>query len=421
MWWRLYRAMAIALSFGLQVGALVSPPAARAEHHNWGKHVLAAAACPAASANTATSTGVAACSPPARRSDCGADPTNALAFLGTSRFRTAPNGRTLTPSQSTTDVNTSFRIRRIVDCQSSQFGAALEAPLRVRITTNDPTCAGGWCTLPDLDIPFAIGCRNGVCRGKHFATEGPTPPPVPLSLPWSGPLLSWNVRDPAGTPLTAIGLLLGFPQGNEAIPFPAEAVNWEGRFVQAFAPCAPGTEDTVTTAGAPACSQPRPLSDCSTDPTHAVKVSAGGGGNYFGSPGKGKVGLALDPLRTEVFIRHVKFSGLLDCAENPYQGVLTLVALVRATLVDPACAGGLCTTVDTEVRLPLSVADGKVGGRKLTFPLASTFRSGNTTAPLNAEIVSFDLRDASDNPVMTGPGYLVRCDRSGNPTSCFGN
>jgi hypothetical protein len=37
-----------------------------------------------------------------------------------------------------------------------------------------------------------------------------------------------------------------------------------------------------------------------------------------------------------------------------------------------------------------------------------------------AQILRFDLRDLSDDVVLSGPGYLVRCDRPSGG-SCFGN
>lgn len=418
MTWR-RSVLPIALSFALRLAGFVAPPPAGAEHHNRGNHVFAAAPCAPGSANTATSTGVPACSPAVRASDCVAEPTDALSG-GRSRFVSVPLGRTKTPSHGTTDVRTRFQAADVLRCGSGRFDGTLGAPIIVRVTAEDPACAGEHCTLPDLSITDPMDCRNGACRMVFNATGGVTPAPLPVGLPWSGTFVQWNVLDPVGAPFMRLGLIVGVPQGNEPIRMPAEGPMWEGRFVQAFAPCLPGSEDTVTGEGIPACSQPRPLSDCTTDPGHAVGVAPDTGLNYGGSPGKGKVGLKVNAARTEAYFRRLHFSGLLDCAGNPYQGTLDLVARVRATLADSACSGGFCTAVDTDVRLPIAITDGQIKGKNFAFPLAAAFRTGSSTAPLNAEILRFDLRDTADNPIMIGPGYLIRCDRA-NPGACFGN
>jgi hypothetical protein len=212
---------------------------------------------------------------------------------------------------------------------------------------------------------------------------------------------------------------LGRPTGGEGIPLPRDASRWVARFVRAYEPCLPGFEDTVTTEGVAACANPIPLSDCTTDPVNAVRP-APSVGNFAGGGGRGKVDLVPRNSTGQFEIRHARFRRLLDCDGNPYTGMLTLVALVRATLADSACTGGFCTAVDTEVRLPVVAGAGGFKLSRVLFPIVGTFRTGGGTSVLMAQILRFDLRDLSDDVVLSGPGYLVRCDRPSGG-SCFGN
>jgi hypothetical protein len=401
--------------------AVLAAPAARAEHHNRGNHVLAAAPCLPGAANTATSTGVPACSPPLPRSSCVVQPADGVAMTGRSKFMTVPLGRTATPWYWTTYVVSTFQSTGMVDCDGQRFGGAVQAPIVARITTDDPACTGGRCTLPDSAAPFTVDCKRGLCDERYYSFGGPTPPPFPAGRPWTAVILGWSVLDSGGVPVLNPGLMIGYRNGTEPITFPLQSPNWEGRFVQAYEPCLPGTEDTTTSEGFPACSSPRPLSSCAVDPAGAVDVERPTGTNYDGARGKGKLEMATDPTRSEAFLRHAKFDALLTCTGAPYQGPLTLVATVRATLADPACAGGYCTTVDTEVRMPVTAFAGRVKVLDTLFPMAAAFRAVRSADPLNVEILGFDLRDRADRPIMSGPGYLVRCDRAGNPDSCFGN
>jgi hypothetical protein len=405
---------------GLCLGWLSVATVARAEHQNIGQHVTAMTPCLPGSATTATGTGVPACPALVRMSDCSADPAGALTFVGELHYLISALGRRLTLSRTTTDV----LIREhgqsgVTRCNGMEFNGALSGELVVRVTAEDPTCAGGRCTLPDVAIPHSLTCRHGSCDAHTLALDGPPPPPFPLDVPWSGVVTAFGVRDPVGRPLVFPGVIMGRPTGGEPIPFPKGAKRWIARFVQAFAPCPPGSEDTVTSEGAAACANPTPRSNCATDPLHAVRL-APSEGNYAGGGGRGKLHLVAGDKRDELEIRQARFRRLLDCNDEPYSGTLTLVALVRATLADPACTGGFCTAVDTEVRLPVVAEDGGFKLHKVPFPLVGTFRTSPGGGVLAAEILGFDLRDASDNAVLSGPGYLVRCDRPAGG-SCFGN
>jgi len=411
---------AVAIAAGLTLLSCLAATVGRAEHQNLGQFVTAMAPCLPASATTATSTGVPACPAPVRLSDCGTDPSGALGFFGRLRYLISALGRKLTLGRASTDV--SIRMRGAADvrqCNGIDFGGTLGGVLVVRITADDPACAGGGCTLPDVTIPHTLACAGGHCEGHTLALDGPPPPRLPLAVPWTGVVTAFSVLDPVGRPVASPGILVGRPTGGEGIPLPKDASKWVARFVHAFAPCAPGSEDTVTGDGVAACADPRPRSDCATDPLHAVRP-APSVGNFGGGGGRGKLDLVARSKRSEVEIRHARFRRLLDCDGDPYTGGLTLAAVVRATLADPACAGGFCTAVDTEVRVPVVAESGGFKLSRVPFPLVGTFRTGDSGSVLMAEILRFDLRDASDNVVLSGPGYLVRCDRPSGG-SCFGN
>lgn len=417
---------------GLCLSPLVVPRPVHADHQNVGHLIAAMQPCLPESATTATSTGIPACPVPKPVSDCDVDPTGALSFSGRVRYLISALGRRLTREKTASDIVMLTRGGAIVSqCDGTRYTGVLDAALTVRVTAADPACAGGACTLPDVVIPHTRACANGSCRGKTFALNAPPPPPIPLSVPWTGVVLGFSVVDSAGRPLASPGVVMGSPSAAPQIvanhagdlggaSFPTGSSKWVARFVRAYEPCLPGTEDTVTNDGVAACSNPRPLSDCATDPLHAVYPQPSVGGNLAGHAGKGKVELFATTKRGEVEIRHARFIYLRDCTGIYYSGPLTLVAVVRATLADPACTGGFCTAVDTEVRVPVMAQNGYLEVKRVSLPIVSTLRTTGAAAILGAEIVRFDLRDASDNTAMTGPGYLVRCDRASGG-SCFGN
>lgn len=388
-----------------------APGRVEAHHHDKGDYVTAMRPCSPSLANTATSEGVPACSPPSPLSDCAASPATAMRFEGGGRghYIVRPTGRFLTRNRDyVVDIDANLRFAGLEACDGSSIGGNWPMAMRLRMTLQDPACQGGICTLPDVTILSPLSCFGRSCRAKVLTTSFIDPilgmQRIPSEFPWTAELLSLSLHDGAGNPVASQGVLFGTAN---RVGFPGIANAWEARMVRAYAPCDPASADTTTSDGFRACSNPRPLSNCDEDPEGAIEV---------GQLGKGK--LRVKAGKSGDGVLKGRFTGLLDCSGNEFTGSLRVAIVMRITLEDPACAGGWCTTVDTTFEVPMEVSGGT--GTLKRVKLTGVPRGSGKL--VNAEIIRAEVRDRMGRAVLAGHGFFVRCNpRGGGRVFCYGN
>ncbi len=445
------------------VALLATGSTARAHHFNRGHFVPAFRPCTAAQADTMTSHGVPACSSPVPLSDCAARPATALRVGAEQRssYTMEPKGRRRTRDNGgAVDMDSRVGSSEITTCDGTPFTGTLKVEIVARMQRDDPACSTGHCTLPDFTYTHDLPCEHGICSMIGGANAGLVMsglPPLPSDQTFRMFVVRAAILDLDGTPLLNTGMAVsgatvaevqGGPGSAAAVtawlsrvmggllPEDAEAYGSTSigaprrnltRLVQAFAPCDAGSTDTTTGDGQAACTT-TVLSDCALDPD-AVNPVIPLNGNFIDT-GKGKIDLGIlgdasDPLlRTRGWI-----DGLQACDGKPFNGTIAVRAIVRATLLDPACTGGFCTTVDTPLVSGLvDVVDGGVESRQFDHLTLDFPASEAATATLNAEIVKIEFLDPHGNPFMVGPSWLVRCNFSstnpnqpGGEAFCFGN
>ncbi len=381
---------------------------ASAEHFDLGSFVPSLTRCDPADADTATATGVPACSLVKFTSDCDGHPDTALKLGPKSKatYRVRPSGRKLTRKLGRIDLRSVFKTKDLQTCQGVPYTGQLGALTDFRMTLNDPACAGGLCSVPEVSVEYTLECKKGKCKGAQDANDILTAggaPALPTELPWTGVASTFDVLDLAGNRLLTPGLLLARDKNAPRPGFPKIASKWESRVVPPYEPCPAAGADTTTTQGRAACSTPVRLSDCGSDPDNAVLTDPG--------PGFRK----LRYLKSRKGLMAVgRFVGLLSCSGRPYSGPLTLQTLYRATFKDAACAGGMCTAVDQVVSSAVVAEDGRAKFKEPFVTLADGVEW------VSVEIIDASITDASGNAMLAGHGFLVRCN-SGGDGLCFGN
>lgn len=392
----------------LGAAALCAAATVRAEHFDRGSYVTAMEPCTVATANTATSSGVPACAPVRFRSSCLNDPVGALRLgpRGRAEYVVRPTGPMPTRNNGrAVDLATRFEVLDVRTCVGLGVEGALSGVTAFRMTRDDPFCESGACRLPEVSVTHEVPCDGVRCEEKARANdvlEASGEPPLPATLGWTAEVTSFDVLDRGGRSFLTPGVALqGSLRARVPDGFATDANQWEARMVPSYKPCLPGTEDTVSVEGRPACAGAPPASDCAVDPVHAVHVEP-----------ESRFRKAIYMVRGPVLLVQLRAGRLYDCTGAVYRGSLNLVTFIRATLADRACSGGLCTAVDQRVVTPVMVDDGRIDARAVALSLDL-----RNTDYGSIEIVRAEVQDTAGNAVISGHGFLIRC----TPTLCFGD
>jgi hypothetical protein len=387
---------------GLVLGSALLAYPADAYHQTWGSFGPALRSCPPEEADIVTPEGVPACIDARPLSDCTADPAGALRLGpgGAAGFRIRPLDARIAGYAVEEDAR--FHLRGVEDCSGQAWTGETAVALVLRVTIADPTCAGGTCTLPDLTIPHPLPCGGGRCEGHHRGTALLAAlglPPLPTDLAWSAEGVSLAVLDRAGGPMLSPWLSVARGYDGVSSEIPSRAARSEARLVRAYPSCDPAAVDAVTSDGVPACAGLPPLSDCASDPANGISLSS------RARRSKLKLSASRDALRYSITL-----SDLIDCDQNPYDGSVAVVAILRAIINDPRCTGSECTTVDTPVQAEVGVSRGRAVAN-------GTLRVDLGAPVVGVELVRLEVRDPAGRPVLVAPGFNVTC----GPQSCYGN
>jgi hypothetical protein len=355
------------------------------------------------------------------------------------------------------DIDSRVKIGTVQRCNGERYQGQLPLEIRIRVTREDPKCTTEHCTLPDIAYVHPLNCRKGRCKVVASAAEAFQDkglPTFPIDHPYTIQTISVRVLDLAGRPFLTTGLQVGGGFGlqvakrwnasrwfgfllhhlmaseREAFAYGSTsfgpAVKLISRYAQGFSECSPAAADTMTGDGLPACTAV-PLSNCDTDPDNAIVAPVPRTGHH-NDDGKGKVNAQLksggEQLQITGWLR-----GLEDCDGRDYRGPLQIQAVVRATLGDPSCGSGGCTTINTPLFSTGIVAEsGEQGLKGLRFPLAAVGPFPGQAPAVSAEVLRVELLDRSGNSAVVGPSMLVRCNENstqpnvaGGKAFCFGN
>jgi hypothetical protein len=431
------------------IALVTSSRPAHAHHYNRGHFVTAYAPCLAQNANTHTTDGIAACSPPVPLSDCATQPATALRLnaKGKTSILMHVSGRRRTRIEGIPTIETRVLLRGVEDCAGSHFHGDLDVRTVLRVHSEDPSCTSGRCTWPDLVFTQTLSCGpSGSCKMRADASVALAAqglPALPIEFGYTAEVVRLDVLDRAGVPFLAQGV----GAGEDALPQIAAArrpwrwlafmralmatpeahaygANGTGpadelfaRYVRSFAPCAPNDTNTTTSDGRPACVSV-PLSDCALDPANAVVPVVPPGGNFEAdTKGRGKLDVAVrsDEVLVAGYLRNLE-----TCDAQGYTGPLGIEGTFRTTLRDAGCTGGACTTVDG----PLIDASADITDGSATIAVGVPFAAlVGLSAPttFSAEALVVHLLDRSGNPALTGPALLVRCNEVEGVPFCFGN
>jgi hypothetical protein len=439
--------------------SVVSPVPAAAVHYNRGAFVPAFQACDAAVANTRTTRGIPACTPPVRVSDCAKDPVGALRLRpdAKSGFLYRNTGRRETrANHGDVDIQARIVVTGVETCTGAPYSGSLDAEILLRMYREDRACDTGRCVLPDFAYRHRLACESGRCELRRGSADQALLalglPELPSDMFYSIRYLRFAVLDRAGRVLFANGLQSS-RQSIVTLARAAETKSWLERlrgstrlaavlgwlaprianayvqttpniakrlltrYVQAHAPCSRETANTATREGLPACTAVT-LSDCRADPDNAIVAVVPVEHRTMDGRGKFLYELRGDRLQIKGHL-----AGIENCAAQPYEGVLTLRMTVRSTLDDPACGAAGCTATDTSMLdLPLVLAEGEVAlDETLALDMVGPFPGGAKV--VDYEIVGTEILDRSGNVALEGPSTLVRCNPIDAATGgfCYGN
>jgi hypothetical protein len=450
----------------LVTASVLSAGTAQAYHFDRGHFVPAFATCEPGDANTATTHGIPACSPPVLLSNCSANPQTALNLGGTllqdtsarSAYLLRAKGRRRTRNNEEfrPDLESRISLTGVRDCTGSLYDGDLQVRMLLRIVRDDPTCATGECTLPDLTHFISMPCDRGRCKvlgslNQELAALGK--PLLPLGQPYVMQVVSFDILDQAGARFLTTGLQSsdGFRYSNsltDETPWlsrlmrkvghklaPKSAFAYgasgsggagriESRYIRAFLECDAALTDTLTIDGQDACTAV-PVSNCVDNPTSAVLPFVPPEGDH-NTDGKAKIAISVKGDNLSI---RGRIHGMQDCQGVLYNGIVSQVAEIRATVRDPSCALGICTTVDTILFSSPSVLRNGEAFVKPNSKIAVEDLQvlPNQSAQLNAEVLSVQFRDPQGYPFLVGPGLLVRCNANRKPGDvgdtgfCFGN
>jgi len=357
------------------------------------------------------------------------------------------SGRRRTRIEDIPTIETRVLLRGVEDCNGAKFQGDLDVRTVLRLHSEDPSCATGRCTLPDLTFTERLSCgRSGSCRmhgDARAAIAAQGLPALPVDHGYTAEVVRLDVLDRGGVPF----LVQGVGGGNDSLPqiaglrrpwrwgaflrsllsardAYAYGANGTGpanellaRYVRSFAPCAPGATNTTTSDGQAACISV-PYSDCALDPDNAVVPVVPSDGNFEAdTKGRGKVDVAVrsDEMLVAGYLRNLE-----KCDTAPYTGPLAVEGRFRTTLRDPGCTGGACTTVDGPlIQASADITDGSAT-IAITLPFDALLGLSAPTT-FSAEVLAVHLLDRSGNAVLTGPTLLVRCNDVSGVAFCFGN
>jgi hypothetical protein len=442
--------MRITLALLAALAALLDPRLAHATHFNRGHFVTPYEPCSPLTSNTATSDGVPACSPPVPLSNCATSPDKALR-LGpdsSTSLKMEVSGRRLTTFEGVPTVETRVILNGIEDCAGGRYEGSLILHTVLRVHSLDPACLTGLCTLPDISYTQEFPCVHGRCRlngdsWDDFTEQGI--PHLPIDHGYTAEVITLEILDRGGQPF----LVQGIGSRNNAVMMmagkspawrwlaglrdlisPREAFAYGAtgsgpplelrmRYVHSYAPCLPGQTNTTTADGQAACVSV-PMSNCALDPGNAVVVTVPTEGNYHSDgAGKGKVIAEVSQGRADLVLSG-PIRTLTSCSGAPYTGPLRMEGLFRTTVLDAACTGGACTTVDGPL-LGWTV-HAKDGSCHLAerVPFEDLHGLPGSTE-FGAEVLAIHFLDRSGNAVLTGPTMLVRCNPQTDGLFCFGN
>ncbi len=432
------------------VGPAVTP--ALAEHFNRATFIPAYQRCDPALANATTSNGVAACTPAVPVSNCATDAPTALVLGGRGggaiTYRQSGR-REAQVADGAVDLLTKVALKDVRLCSGKRFSGNVTLAISLRMFRQDSVCGASGCVIPEFTLLKSLPCKRGRCKlvfraNELLAADGK--PPFPSDQVFTSVFPSIKVLDRANRPFLTLGLQAGRRRlvaratdsssirawltrllQRIATPSPAYAYVTTvagraslslSRYVQAYEPCDPGATDVVTSDGVAACS-PVPLSNCSTDPDNAIRVTLNVAEDT--NTGRGKVNLTVK--KTLVKIRG-DIAGIERCDGTPYSGPLQLDIRGSATLDDPQCGTDLCTTVETTVfGMPIDLTGGQeVIKAKRDLSTLGPFPGSAST--LNLELTTGRMLDRSGNVALVAPASLVRCSQhitaAGTPF-CFSN
>lgn len=443
----------------LFLATLSVPATSWAHHFNRGHFVRAYRPCTVATANTTTSNGVPACSPAVLLSDCATDPTTALQMgkPGKSSLTMMPTGRRHTRADhGHPTLESRFGLSRVLRCDGTPYSGALTVEVAVRVQRNDPVCNSGICTLPDATYTHQLTCSLGNCSSS-LADEAVGLAPLPVDHGYTVQVVRVSVLDLAARQFLNMGIASTDDTGSLLyasstprdpqwwkdsildllLPSDAEAYGATGtgypkrylaRYVQAFEACDAGATDTLTGDGLAACTAVI-SSDCATNPQAITPITPMSGN--FTDNGKGKVDMGWRRKRDRSKLSvGGAVDGIADCTGAPYTGTVGVRTSVRATVLDPACAGGNCTTVTTSFVSGTSEAkDGQLTKKALRDGTSGLYLSaGPEVVSVSAELVEAVLTDPTGAPFLFGPAFFVRCNfdagtpnQPGGDAFCFGN
>lgn len=446
--------------------ALLFAGSAEAYHFDRGHFVPAFTPCEEGSANTATTNGIPACSPPVLLSNCAANPQTALNLGGTlaqdekarSSYLLRAKGRRRTRhnEELRPDLESRIQLYGVRDCTGALYDGDVQVRMKLRIVRDDPTCTTGQCTLPDITHFISMPCDRGRCKvlgslNNELAALGK--PLLPLGQPYIMRVVEFDILDQAGSRFLTMGMQSseGFRYANtitdetpwlsrlmkrmahplapdSAFAYGASGTGGAGRaesrYIRAFHECDPDLTDTLTTDGQEACSSV-PFSNCVDNPVSAVLPFVPPEGDH-NTDGKAKIALSV---KGENLAIRGRIHGMEDCRGVLYNGIVSQEATIRATVRDPSCALGICTTVDTVMfSSPSVLRNGEAFVKpNAKIPIEDLDVLPGASSQLNAEILSVQFQDPKGFPFLVGPGLLVRCNANRTPGDvgdggfCFGN
>ncbi len=419
---RVYRSGVVGL-LALVGMVILAPVFAEARHQTKYDYVPAMSECLAGAADTMVGP-LPACSNPQPISNCGTDPATALKLgpRARARFMQFSTGRRKSISiGQQINVLAKFKAKDILRCDGSPSTGDLTLRVHYRLTLADDACTGSLCTVPDSSFDYTIPCSQGTCQLKErfvnniLVAQGKLPFP---QRPWWGEVHSVDLLDLAGRPLLTHGIVAPGGSSTMAINAPRSKL-FSANYVDAFAECISGTETFTSTDGFPACAG-QPTSDCTSNPTEAIKFGLRPEPETAGGSRHGKLKLSARSRNggSDVSVRG-RMATVRDCLDAKYEGPLTLLLRLRLTCYGSACGPTGSTVVDTDIPLLVSKPS------SFSFSLdAAVISAGLPTlgslAPAILDIRSAQVLDVGGTVFATLSGMRVACTPASGNTVCFG-